>query len=104
MSPTDQRLGTAGDQRIVVHTGTVESQASFTTEGIVDGPKQSGTGGQDGENQFGQEQRKGVQVPGSVAEEAMEPAPVPVAHIAAGEDDLRQITMPMRNDPASDNL
>ena len=87
-----------------MHTGTVESQASFATESIVDGPKQGGTGGQDGDNQFGQEQSEGVQVPGGVAEKAMEPAPVPVAHVAAGEDDLRQIAMPMRNDPASDNL
>ena len=104
MSPTDQGLGAAGDQRIVVHAGAVESQSSFAAEGIVDGPKQSGTGGQDGADQFGQEQSQGVEVPGGMAEEAMEPAPVPVAHVAAGEDDLRQIAMPMRNDPASDNL
>ena len=104
MSPTDQGLGAAGDQRIVVHTGTVESQPSFATESIVDGPKQSGTGSQNGADQFSQEQSQDVHVPGGMAEEAMEPAPMPVAHVAAGEDDLRQIAMPMRNDPASDNL
>ena len=100
VSPTDQGLGATGDQRIVVHAGTVESQSSFAAEGIVDGPKQSGTGGQDGADQFGQEQRQGVQVPGGVAEEAMEPAPMPVADVAAGEDDFRYIAMPMEKGPS----
>ena len=27
-----------------------------------------------------------------------------IANVAAGEDDLRYIAMPMRKDPASDNL
>jgi hypothetical protein len=34
----------------------------------------------------------------------MELAPVSVAHVAAREDDLCQIAMPLRNDPARDDL
>ena len=104
VSPTDQRLGATGDQGIVVHAGTVKSQSAFPAKSIIDGPKQSGTRGQDGADQFGQEQREGVQVPGGLAEEAMEPTPMPVANIAAGEDDLRHVAMPMRKDPAGDDL
>ena len=104
VSPTDQGLGTTGDQRIVVHTSTVESQPSFATKSIVDGPKQSGTAGQDSANQSGEEQSQGVQVPGGVTEEAMEPAPMPVADIAAGEDDFRYEAMPRRKDPTRNNL
>ena len=104
VSPTDQGLGATGDQRIVVHTGTVESQPSFAAEGIVDGPEQSGTGSQNGADQFSQEQTQDVDVPGGMAEEAMKSAPMAVAHVAAGEDDLGQIAVPMRKDPASDDL
>jgi hypothetical protein len=76
----------------------------FAAEGIVDGPDQCYTGGQDGADQFGQEQSQGVQVPRGVAEEAMEPAPMPVANVAAGEDDLRQVAVAMRKHPAGDDL
>ena len=104
VSPTDQGLGATGDQRIVVHTGAVESQSSFAAEGIVDGPEQSGTGSQNGADQFSQEQTQDVDVPGGLAEEAMKPAPMAVAHVAAREDDLGQIAVPMGKNPASDNL
>ncbi len=43
VSPTDQRLGTTGDQRIVVHARAVESQSSFTAERVIDGPIQGST-------------------------------------------------------------
>ena len=104
VSPTDKGLGATGDQRIVVHTGAVESQPSFATESIVDGPEQSGTRSQNGGDQFSQEQTQDVDVPGGMAEEAMKSAPMAVAHVAAREDDLGQIAVTMRKDPTSDNL
>ena len=66
--------------------------------------KQSGTGSQNSANQFSQEQTQDVDVPGGMAKEAMKPTPMPVANIAAGEDDLGQIAVPMSKSPAIDNL
>ena len=48
-------------------------------------------------------QGQGIEVPGSVAEEAVEPAPVAVANVTAGEDDVSDITATMGEDPARDN-
>ena len=45
-----------------------------------------------------------VDVPGGMAEEAMKSAPMAVAHVAAGEDDLGQIAVSMRRNPTSDDL
>ena len=104
VSPTDQWLGATGNQRIVVHTGAKESQSPFAAEGIIDGPKQSGTRRQDGTDQFGQKQSQGIHVPGSLAEEAMESTPMPVASGAAGEDDLCHVAVPMGENPARYNL
>ena len=47
VSPTDQRLGTAGDERVVVHAGAVEGEAAFATQGIIDGPEQGAAQGED---------------------------------------------------------
>ena len=55
MSPTDQRFGAAGDERIVVHAGPVEGKPAFATEGLIDSPKQLRSGGKDGSDEFGQE-------------------------------------------------
>ena len=87
-----------------MHAGAVEGQSSFAAEGVVDGPEESGTGGEDGDDQFGQEQGQGVDVPGGMAEEAMEPAPMAVADVAAGEDDLGDIAVTMGENPARDDL
>src|SRR5512143_336848 len=38
-----------------------------------------------------------------MAEEAMEPGPVPVADVAAGEDDCGDEAVPLREDPAGDD-
>ncbi len=87
-----------------MHAGTVEGQPSFATEGIIDGPKQSGTGSQNCADQFSQEQTQNVDIPGGMAEEAMESAPMAVAHVAAREDDLGQIAVSMRKNPTSGDL
>jgi hypothetical protein len=73
----------------------VESQSAFAAKSVINGPKQSGTGGQDGANQFGQEQGHGVRLTCGLAEEPMESAPVPIADVFAGKDDLRHGTGPM---------
>src|SRR5262249_61795036 len=97
--PTDQGLGPAGDQRVVMHAGPVEGQAALATQGIIDGPNQGGAGGEDRQDQLGQEEGEGVDVPGGMAEEAMESRPVADADVAAGEDDLGDEAVPLGEDP-----
>jgi len=72
MSPTDQRLGAAGDERVVVHAGTVEGQASSSAERVIDGPEECGARCEEGDDELGEDKGEGVEVPGGVAEEAME--------------------------------
>ena len=71
--PTDQRLLAAGDERVVVHAGAVEGQPSSAAERVIDGPEECGARCEDGDDELGEEQCEGVEVPGGVAEEAMEP-------------------------------
>jgi hypothetical protein len=70
---TDQRLLAAGDERVVVHAGAVEGQPSSATECVIDGPKGCGARCEDGDDELGESKCEGVEVPGGVAEEAMEP-------------------------------
>ncbi len=103
MSPTDQALGAAGDERIVMHACSVEGQSSFATEGVIDGPGERAPGRNDRDDQLCQVEGQGVEVPGGMAEKAMEPAPMPVAYVATGEDHVGDIAATMREDPARDN-
>ena len=96
-------FGAAGDERVVMHAGAVEGQAAFAAEGVVDGPEESGPRGEDGDDELGQGHGEGVEVPGGVAEEAMEPAPVADADLAAGEDDLGDVAVAVGEDPAGDD-
>ena len=87
VSPTDQGLGATGDERVVMHAGTVEGQPAFATEGVVDGPEEGGARGENRDDQLGQAHGEGVDVPGGVAEEAMKPRPVSVSD----EDDFSHV-------------
>ena len=44
-----------------------------------------------------------VDVPGGVAEEAMEPRPVSVSDTATGEDDFGHVAVTLTDDPARDD-
>ena len=103
VSPTDQGLGAAGDQRVVMHAGAVEGQAAFAAEGVIDGPEEGGPRGEDRDDELGQGHGEGIEVPGGMAEEAMEPGPVADADVAAGEDDLGDVAVAMGEDPAGDD-
>ena len=103
VSPTDQGLGPAGDERVVVHAGAVEGQAALATEGVIDGPEELGARGEDRHDQLGQGHGEGVDVPGGMAEEAMESRPVAVADVAAGEDDFGDEAVALGEDPAGDD-
>jgi hypothetical protein len=72
VSPTDQRLGAAGDEWIVVHAGPVESQPSSAAERVIDGPEECGSRRDDGDHELGEYECEGVDVPGGLTEEAME--------------------------------
>ena len=86
-----------------MHAGAVEGQPAFAAEGVIDGPEEGGARGEDRDDQLGQAHGEGVDVPGGVAEEAMEPRPVSVADMAAGEDDLGDEAVPLGEDPAGDD-
>ena len=73
VSPTDQGFGAAGDERVVMHAGAVEGQPAFATEGVIDGPEEGGARGENPDDRLGQAHGEGIDVPGGVAEEAMEP-------------------------------
>ena len=103
VSPTDQGFGAAGDQRVVMHAGAVEGQAALAAEGVVDGPGEGGPRCEDGDDELGEVHGEGVEVPGGVAEEAMEAAPVSDADLAAGEDDLGDVAVAMGEDPSGDD-
>src|SRR3954463_12772016 len=100
VSPTDQGFGAAGDQRGVSNAGAVEGQAALAAEGVVDGPEQGGPGGEDRGDELGEGHGEGVEIPGGVAEEAMEAGPVSDADLAAGEDDLGDVAVAMGEDPS----
>ena len=101
--PTDQRFGAAGDERVVMHAGAVEGQPAFAAEGVVDRPEEGGPRGEDRGDELGEGHGEGVEVPGGVAEEAMEPGPVADADLAAGEDDLGDVAVAMGEEPAGDD-
>ena len=50
--PTDERLGLAGDERVMVHAGAVNGQPAFAAQGVVDGPKHMAGGREDAGNQW----------------------------------------------------
>jgi hypothetical protein len=82
MSPTDQRFLAAGDEWVVVHAGAVEGESSSATERVIDGPEECGPWRDDGDNELGELECEDVDVPGGVAEEAMEAAPVSVGDVS----------------------
>ena len=104
MSPTDQRFLAAGDERVVVHAGAVEGQPSSPAERVIDGPEDRGPRCDDGDDELGEHECEGVDVPGGVAEEAMKAAPVSVGDVSAGEDDFGDEEVSLGEDPASDDL
>src|ERR1700727_3622786 len=99
MSPTDQRLLAAGDERVVVHAGAVEGQPSSSAERVIDGPGERGARCDEGDDEPGEHECEGVDVPGGVAEEAMKAAPVSVGDVSAGEDDFGDEEMSLGEDP-----
>ena len=104
MPPTDEGLLAAGDEWVVVHAGAVEGEPSSATECVIDGPEECGARCEDGDDELGEHECEGVDVPGGVAEEAMEAGPVSVGDVAAGEDDFGDEEVSLGEDPAGDDL
>src|SRR5208283_3377156 len=103
VSPTDQGLGSTGDEGVVMHAGAVEGQPAFATEGVIDGPVEGGAWGENRHHQLGQVHGEEVDVPGGMTEEAMKSRPVPVADMATGEDDFGHVAVPLGENPARDD-
>src|SRR5208283_4805050 len=93
--PAHEWLGPTGDERVVVHAGAVNGQPTFTTQGIIDGEQQGAARTQDLHNEDRQEHVEGIEVPGGIAEEAMEACPMAVADVASREDDIGNKAMAM---------
>ena len=77
-----------------MHTG-VEGQPALAAEGVIDRPEVYGSGARIVTTSLASKM-EGVDVPGRVAEETMEPRPMSVADIAAGEDDLSDVAVSLR--------
>ena len=73
MPPTDEWLGAAGDEGIIVHAGAVEGQPSSAAERVIDGPEECGAWCEDGDHELGEDECEDVKFPGGVTEEAMKP-------------------------------
>ena len=50
----------------------------------------------DGADQVGQVHGQDIEVPGCMTEETVEAAPVAIVHVAAGENNVRNVTVPVR--------
>ena len=87
-----------------MHSGAIKGQAALAAEGVIHRPEECGSRSKDRYNELGQEHGQGVDIPGGMAEEAMEPRPMSVADIAAGEDDLGDVAVSLGQNPASDDL
>ena len=87
-----------------MHAGTVEGQPAFATEGVVDGPEESGGRGENRDDQLGQAHGERCRCPRrGAAEEAMKPRPVSVPDMATGEDDFGHVAVPLGENPARDD-
>ena len=87
-----------------MHAGAIERQSAFAAQGVIDGPQQDGARRDQRGNELGEVHGQDVDVPGGEAEEAMKAAPVSVVKVAAGEDDIGDVAMPMGEDPPRGNL
>ena len=83
-----------------MHASAVEGQSAFATEGVVDGPEEGPVGERIVTTNLATH-GECVDVPGGVAEEAMELLPVKVSDVATGEDDFGNVAVELRDDPES---
>ena len=88
----------------MMHAAAIEGEAAFATQGVIDGPKQGSAKREDGDDQFGQMHGQNIEVPGGMAEEAVKATPMSVVQVAAGEDNLGNIPVPVRKNPATGHL
>ena len=98
--PTGQGLGAAGNQRIVVHPGTVDGQSSFAAERVVHGQLDHARWGKHQYHHFGQDFAQDIERPSRVAEEAMVATVVAPTGTTAGPDQLRDKTTSMGKNPS----
>ena len=71
MSPTDELDRLAGQQRIVMHAGPEEMEATFATERVVQGEQDDTVRHEGGEQEPDEHQAEVIERPGVMAEEAM---------------------------------
>ena len=82
----------------------IKGESAFAAQGVIDGPQQRGARRQERGDQLGQIHGEYVDVPGGVTEEAMKATPMSVVEMAAGENDVGDVAMPMRENPARGDL
>jgi len=84
--PTGQLLGFAGDQRIVVHSGSKDCQAPLATERVVHRQQNVARGHEFFHQHLAQNETETVRTPNGIAEETMVSAVVPVANTSTSHD------------------
>src|SRR6516165_4189303 len=87
-----------------MHPGTVDGQAAFAAQGVIDGEQQRTSRREHTCHEHGQTHVEKIETPGSIAEEAMKARPMPVGDIATREDDVGDEAMAMREGPPGTDL
>ncbi len=85
----------------MVHPDAEQRQSPLAAQGVVGREKDRRVGStEDAHHQASQAFPQFVDLPGSLAEEAVVIGEVPVAHRVAGNDQVRDVTMAYRHNPS----
>ena len=87
-----------------MHAGAVDGESAFAAQGVIDGEEECAVGTEDAYHKQREAHVEKIDIPGGVADEAMEATPMAVGDVAAGEDDVRDKAMAMGEDPAGTDL
>ena len=104
MPPANQGLGATRNERVMMHAGSVNRQAAFATERVINRPQDRRSRSYDFADKFGQVHGENIQVPSSVAEKTMKAGPMTIVDVAARENDVGDKAVAMGKDPSAANL
>ena len=87
-----------------MHSGAINVETAFPTKRIVDRPGDLSSKRETLNDHPGEDERDVVDLPRCMTEESMEPTPMPLADVAAGENDVGDKSTTRRDDPTYNDL
>lgn len=100
MTPAKDLQLTAGTEWIMVHTGAKESQAAFSTQHIIACEHNHRIASEEAFHEhLGEKLPQMIEIPARLTEEPVVFTEVAVIHRLAGDNQIRNKTVAMRNDP-----